>query len=96
MLAAWLVLALGQVQLPSPVPDLDFGAIAGRVCIDRDGDGRCSSDEPGLGGVRVMMENGLWSVTDADGRYHFAHVEGETFALDYAGGPRGSRSVVTA
>jgi hypothetical protein len=76
---AWLCVVLSQYV---PQPDLDRGAIAGRVCIDRDGNGRCASDEPGLPGVRVMTETGLWAVTDDDGRYHFADLDAQTLSRD--------------
>jgi len=72
--AGWLVLALSQ--LPAPV---DPGALAGRVCVDEDQDGRCSASEPGVSGVRVLLETGHWAVTDAKGRYHFAAIEGRRF-----------------
>jgi hypothetical protein len=82
---ALLVLAQYAAQ-----PELDRGAIAGRVCIDRDGNGRCGSDEPGLSGVRVMMETGMWAVTDAEGRYHFADVDAQSLGREWpdAGAPR--------
>ena len=41
--------------------------------IGRVTDGGCSSTGPrmGLAGVRVMLEDGSYAVTDKDGRYHF-------------------------
>ncbi|HEY0149481.1 MAG TPA: hypothetical protein VGB70_10825 [Allosphingosinicella sp.] len=46
--------------------------IVGRVV-----DGGCDVDPakaPGIAGVRIMLEDGSYSVTDADGRYHFEGV----------------------
>jgi uncharacterized repeat protein (TIGR01451 family) len=33
--------------------------------------GSCGDETPGIAGVRVMLEDGSFAVTDADGRYHF-------------------------
>jgi len=79
-LAAWVA---GQVPLPS---SLDDGAVLGRVCVDRDGDGRCAPDEPGLEAARVVLDTGLTAVADAQGRFHLAAVAGR--APDASGGGR--------
>lgn len=45
--------------------------------IGRITDGGCSVDPgkaPGVGGVRVMLQDGSYTVTDEDGRYHFEGV----------------------
>ncbi len=45
--------------------------------IGRITDGGCAVDPDsanGIGGVRVMLEDGSYAVTDADGRYHFEGV----------------------
>ncbi|MCU0729235.1 MAG: hypothetical protein MUF41_03910, partial [Sphingopyxis sp.] len=50
----------------------DRMVIVGRVTL-----GGCSVDPdnaPGLGGVRVMLQDGSFTVTDSDGRYHFEGV----------------------
>lgn len=70
-LALWAPAA--QAQVPVDRTELS-GAIAGRVCRDLDGDGRCSAGEPGAAGVRVVLETGQESITDALGRYSFAAV----------------------
>lgn len=53
-------------------------AIADRMTIiGRVTDGGCAIDPlkaPGIKGVRVMLEDGSYAVTDADGRYHFEGV----------------------
>jgi len=52
------------------VPDLltDRMTLVGRVT-----DGACAADGPhhGLAGVRLMLEDGSYAITDQDGRYHF-------------------------
>ena len=53
--------------------------IIGRVI-----DGGCGVDpakRPGIGGVRIMMEDGSYAVTDADGRYHFEGVRPGTHVV---------------
>ncbi len=54
------------------------GGIAGRACQDLDADGRCSADEPGHAGLRLVLETGQQVVTDAQGRYHLAAVPSRT------------------
>ena len=53
--------------------------IIGRVI-----DGGCGVDpakRPGLAGVRIMMEDGSYAVTDRDGRYHFEGVRPGTHVV---------------
>lgn len=64
--------------------------------IGRVTDGGCTVDPrlaKGIGGVRVMLQDGTYTVTDADGRYHFegvvpglhvVQVDPSTFPLDRA------------
>jgi hypothetical protein len=67
-------LAFAQaVELPAG-EDLLSGMIAGRVCDDRNGDGSCSADEPGVVGARVVLADGAFAVTDSEGRYHLSAV----------------------
>ncbi len=75
------MLALAQ----APQSQFDDGAVLGRVCEDLDGDGACSSSEPGVPAVRVLLETGLESVADRDGRFHLAGVPARV-AETYAGG----------
>jgi hypothetical protein len=49
--------------------------IAGRVCWDVNGDGRCGADEPGLPDVRLVLTTGREVRTDAHGRYHVNGVD---------------------
>ncbi|HEY6814162.1 MAG TPA: hypothetical protein VI168_01360 [Croceibacterium sp.] len=52
--------------------------IIGRVV-----DGRCEAgdDAPGVAGVRIMLEDGSYAVTDEDGRYHFEGVRPGTHVV---------------
>ena len=64
--------------------------------IGRITDGGCSVDPreaKGIGGVRVMLQDGTYTVTDSDGRYHFegirpglhvVQVDPSTFPADKA------------
>lgn len=76
--------ALNRVTASSP--DGNSATVEERVRITRDTltgrmtiigrvtDGGCSIDESearGIPGVRVMMEDGSFAITDLDGRYHF-------------------------
>lgn len=73
------LVALGGTALaqPAALPLERFelaAAVAGRVCRDVDQDGRCGADEPGLAGLRVILETGQYAITDRQGRYHLAAV----------------------
>jgi len=47
-------------------------SIADRLTVEgRVVDGTCAVPGKGIGGVRIMLEDGSYAVTDADGRYHF-------------------------
>lgn len=82
----WIVCLLGAVLLPWTVraqgvaedPPALSSAVAGRVCEDHDGDGRCAPEEPGLAGVRLVLATGGEVRTDAQGRYHLAGVDSRT------------------
>ncbi|WP_296949592.1 hypothetical protein [uncultured Massilia sp.] len=68
------------------------GFIVGSVFADCDGDGLRGPREPGIAGVRVWLEDGSWSQTDAEGRYSFADVRPRTHIakLDGATLPEGA------
>ena len=56
---------------------IDRNDIAARITlIGRITDGGCSAaaDHYGIPGVRVLLEDGSFAITDADGRYHFEGV----------------------
>ncbi|HEY0044937.1 MAG TPA: hypothetical protein VGB62_10350 [Allosphingosinicella sp.] len=54
---------------------IERDAMAGRMTIvGRVTDGGCGADPKtaaGVGGIRIMLEDGSYAVTDSDGRYHF-------------------------
>ncbi len=79
--AAWFAVA---AQWPSS-SRFDDGAIAGRVCVDADGDGRCGDDEAGVPGAIVRDETGLSVIADTEGRFHLAAVEGRALQLSHGG-----------
>jgi uncharacterized repeat protein (TIGR01451 family) len=56
-------------------PVFDLGTIIGKVFQDLDGDGWQDSGENGIGGAMVALDNGVYSLTDVHGRYHFPAVE---------------------
>jgi len=66
--------ARGNQTVASAVLRIEQDTIAGRMTlIGRITAGDCSVREPrqGIPGVRVMLEDGSFAITDADGRYHF-------------------------
>ena len=71
-LALWLSAAPGA-GVATRAPELD-GAIAGRVCEDHDGDGRCGPGDPGVANVRIVLETGDEARTNLSGRYHLVRV----------------------
>lgn len=48
--------------------------INGRICMDANVDGRCSDSEPGLSGIKVVLDNRIDSITDAQGNFRFRNV----------------------
>lgn len=83
------VQAIGDGGLTSNVSDavvrIRRDGIAGRMTIiGRVTDGGCGADPekaPGVPGVRVMIEDGSYAVTDRDGRYHFEGVKPGTHVV---------------
>ncbi|RKH64538.1 flagellar motor protein, partial [Corallococcus aberystwythensis] len=61
-------------SLASDLPT-QASTIAGRVCVDADGDGRCGPGEAGLADVRLVLATGREVRTDAFGRYHLTGVD---------------------
>ncbi len=57
------------------------GFVTGTVYLDRDGDGRRGAGEVGVPGVRVVMEDGTWTITDDRGAFSFYGVTPRTHAL---------------
>lgn len=67
-------LARGQTAFVGDREDSTSGVVVGRVCEDRDGDSTCSGAEPGIARARVVLSDGTFALTDAQGRYHVAAV----------------------
>ncbi len=68
---------LGRTARASVPVDINRETIADRMTvIGRITAGQCSIDDPrpGIPGVRVIMEDGSFAITDTDGRYHFEGV----------------------
>lgn len=66
--------ALGRVMRASTSVRIDRDPLASRMTIlGRVVAGDCTADRsaPGIAGVRVMMEDGSFALTDSEGRYHF-------------------------
>ena len=66
--------SLGRDATTGASVRIERESIAGRMTIiGRVTAGRCevTSDRQGISGVRVMLEDGSFAVTDIDGRYHF-------------------------
>ncbi|MCX7776109.1 MAG: hypothetical protein N2067_08425, partial [Spirochaetaceae bacterium] len=65
--------------------------ILGRVFYDLDRNGIVDEGEPGLPGVRIYLENGTYTITDSQGKYHFENVPAGTHVikLDRGSLPRG-------
>ncbi len=70
--------SLGRTARANVAVDIERDTIADRLTIiGRVTDGKCSvrdENRRGIPGVRVMLEDGSFAITDADGRYHFEGV----------------------
>jgi hypothetical protein len=67
-----------QAAAPAPAAPpraLPNVTVAGRLCLDLNGDGRCGNDEPLLPGVRLLAA-GKQTQTDAEGRFLFEDLPG--------------------
>lgn len=64
-------------------PDLfgDEGFIIGKVFLDCNGNSIQESEELGVPGVHLVMENGNYVVTDAAGQYNFYGISAKTHVL---------------
>lgn len=80
--------ALGREFRTSAILDLERDGIGERMTIiGRVTAGDCrlpEKERTGLGGVRVMLEDGSFAITDADGRYHFEGVLPGTHVVQVA------------
>jgi uncharacterized repeat protein (TIGR01451 family) len=91
--------SLNRQSRASTAVDLVRDGIADRMTIiGRITAGACTLDEAqrtGIAGVRVMLEDGSFAITDADGRYHFEGVVPGTHVVQVARMtlPEGARMV---
>lgn len=79
--------SLGRVSIARASVDIERDTIAGRMTIiGRVTAGGCTipANRIGIPGVRVMMEDGSFAVTDRDGRYHFEGVVPGTHVVQAA------------
>jgi hypothetical protein len=49
--------------------------LLGRVFEDKNPDGQQATNEPGISGARVVMDDGTWVTTDARGMFHVPDLE---------------------
>lgn len=80
---------LGRTSRANAVVVVERDTIAGRMTIIGrvvQSDCGLSESAPGLGGIRLMMEDGSFAVTDADGRYRFEGVVPGTHVVQIAQG----------
>lgn len=84
--------SLGRVVQTSATVDIERETIADRMTIiGRITAGPCTlldkrdNPRPGIPGVRVVMEDGSYAITDADGRYHFEGVVPGTHVVAVSG-----------
>ena len=70
--------------------------IVGNIFADCDGDKLKSALEPGVPGVRVYLEDGSYSITDANGRYSFADLRPRTHVakVDLSTLPQGAELAI--
>jgi uncharacterized repeat protein (TIGR01451 family) len=91
--------ALGREVRADAAIDIARDGIADRMTIiGRITEGSCTvseTDRRGIPGVRVMLEDGSFAITDADGRYHFEGVVPGTHVVQVAAMtlPEGGRFV---
>ena len=56
-------------------PIFDLGTVIGRVFNDRNSDGWMDPGEEGIPGAMVVLDNGVYALTDTHGRYHFPAID---------------------
>ena len=88
----------GNRSIASATLRIERETIAGRMTlIGRITRGDCSVMDPreGIAGVRVMLEDGSFAITDTDGRYHFEGLTPGTHVVQAQSAtlPRGGRFV---
>lgn len=86
----------GNRAVAEAVLTVERDTIAARMTvIGRVAASDCKQGGPGIPGVRVMLEDGSFAITDRDGRYHFEGVEPGTHVVAIAPTtlPAGARPV---
>lgn len=70
---------------------VDSQTIVGRVFFDLNDDKVPDEGEPGLPGVRLYLENGTYTVSDSQGKYHFEDIKAGLHVIKVDSGslPRG-------
>lgn len=76
----------------------DKGFILGRIHLDCNANGVKDRDEPGVAGVRLVLEDGTYVITDGEGKYSFYGIPNRTHVLkvDRTTLPAGAKLVVTS
>ncbi len=76
----------------------DEAALLGTVYVDRNGDRRRGSDDPGMPGVRLYLDDGTFAISDGAGQYSFYGITPRTHALqvDATTLPPGARLLATS
>lgn len=77
----------GNIAVANAVLRIERDILSNRMTvIGRVTAGQCLLDKPRIGipGVRVMMEDGSFAITDADGRYHFEGIVPGTHVVQAA------------
>lgn len=59
----------------------DRGILFGKVFVDRNGNGTPDVDEPGIPGVRLVLQDGTWVVTDSAGKYSLYGLRARTHVI---------------
>lgn len=59
----------------------DRGVIVGRVLLNSGGEGPVDSAPQGVPGIRVVLDNGQYAVSDLDGRFSFPDIDAGTRLL---------------
>lgn len=90
--------ARGNRAIASAALRIERDTISGRMTlIGRITSGECSvrRDRAGIPGVRVVLEDGSFAITDADGRYHFEGLVPGTHVVQAQGAtlPQGARFI---
>lgn len=77
-----------------PSPFADESVIIGKVFIDHNGNGWQDEDDKGVGGIRLVMEDGTIVITDPDGKYSIPQVKAgrHVIKMDTSTIPRGLES----